>query len=128
MYQLRSRSSISHREQGLRDRLRQRMENLSVWRQRKWQNPLATVAGLLSVEDYIRSMLLHLPEIYEETMILEQSTCSLLKQRSRRIATEITIGLQHMGRNHISFLQLGLDWLSDEDNCDGVISKAEWRP
>ena len=63
MYQLRSRSSISHREQGLRDRLRQRMENLSVWRQRKWQNPLATVAGLLSVEDYIRSMLLHLPKM-----------------------------------------------------------------
>jgi|HubBroStandDraft_6_1064221.scaffolds.fasta_scaffold900423_2 hypothetical protein len=108
------------REHDLRERLKRVVESLPVWSQFNWQNPLAKAAGLLSVEDYINSLQLHLPEIYEETLILEERASTLLQTRSRRIATEITIGLQHMGRNHISFLQPALDWLSDEENWDEI--------
>jgi len=58
---------------------------------------------------------LHLPEIYEETVFLEECANILSEQRSRKIAVAMMIGLQHMGRNHISFLQPALDWLSDEE-------------
>ena len=107
-----------HREQELRSRLKQRLEELPVWNQFRSENPLAAIVGLNTAKDYIQSLGLHLPEIYEETVFLEKCANILLEQRSRKIALAMMIGLQHMGRNHITFLQPALDWLSDEEYWD----------
>jgi hypothetical protein len=107
-----------HREQELRARLKQRLEELPVWNQFGSENPLAAIVGLNTAKDYIQSLELHLPEIYEETVFLEKCANILLERRSRKIAVAMMIGLQHMGRNHISFLQPALDWLSDEEYWD----------
>lgn len=100
-----------HRERDLRTRLQQRLEQLQVWNQFDSENPLAALVGLHSTKDYIQSLELHPAGDLRGNPVFGGVFECLSEQRIREVAVVTIIGLQHMGRNHISFLQPALDWL-----------------
>jgi hypothetical protein len=54
------------RESILRKRLREKLESSPHWTHFSPENPFSEVTGLRTLQDYIDSFALHLPEIYEE--------------------------------------------------------------
>ena len=79
---------------------------------------MAELFGLVSCQDYIQNFTLHLPEIYEATFVIEQTAQLFAANPDDSMLTHLIMALQHIGQNHISFLQPALDWASDEDFWD----------
>jgi hypothetical protein len=57
---------------------------------------------------------LHLAEVYEETFRIESCVRSFLKNRNDAVMAHLVVGLEHMGRNHISFVQQALEWAAND--------------
>ena len=76
---------------------------------------MAELFGLRSLKDYIQNFELHLPEVYEETFRIEQLAQLYIVVPCSTILTFLFVAVQHVGQNHIPFLQPALDWASDED-------------
>jgi hypothetical protein len=110
-YQLRA---DSLREQNLREKLKRELESSPSWNQFQPANPFSDSTGLRSLHDYFNSLTLHLPEIYEETFRAEGLAKSFLANRSDATLAQLTVSLQHLGRNHCSFVLQALQWASDE--------------
>jgi hypothetical protein len=103
------------REMELRIRMENRLEAPPVWSEFKIDNPLAKILGLHSIQDYIGSFRLHLPEVYEETFRIEQMALLCIADPNRAVLNRLMVALQHVGLNHINFVQPALGWASDED-------------
>lgn len=106
------------REKNLREKLKQELESSPCWGYFKPDNPLSEFTGLRNLQDYLDRFTLHLPEIYEETFRLESCTKEFLASHDRAALAQFTVGLQHLGRNHISFVLQALEWAADEDSWE----------
>ena len=107
------------REKALRDNLRQRLESSTCWSHNfKPENSFSELTGLRSRRDYTDKLTLHLPEIYEESFRVEACTKDFLARHDGSALAQLVVGLQHLGRNHISFVLQALEWLADEDSWE----------
>ncbi len=102
------------REALLRQRFRERLESLPCWACFEPENAFAEYTGLWTLEDYINSFALHLPEIHEETFRVEKAAKIFGENQDNSALPDLTVGLQHPGRNHISFVHFALEWAADE--------------
>jgi hypothetical protein len=102
------------REAILRRQLRNQLESWPFWVHFEPKNAFSQDTGLYKLDDYIQKFCVHLPEIYEETFRLEEWTKNFLSNQIDSLLTDIIVGLQHIGRNHISFVQQALQWAADE--------------
>lgn len=73
---------------------------------------------LTCLDDYLNSIELHLPEIYGETIRIEAQGIEFLRSNDSGSLADVLVGLEHTGRNHISFVLRALDWLVDEISWD----------
>jgi hypothetical protein len=62
------------------------------------------------------SFALHLPEIYEASFRVESYARAFQKSQSSTALASLGVGLQHLGRNHISFVRFALEWAADESS------------
>jgi hypothetical protein len=106
------------RERSLRERLKQKLESSTCWSYFNPKNSFSELTGLCSLKDYWDKFTLHLPEIYEETFRVEACVKDFLARRDESSLAQIVIGLQHLGRNHISFLLQALEWASDDNSWE----------
>jgi|SRR5579872_6078009 len=101
------------REGLLRRRFKKRLKSLRCWTHFRPENSFSEVTALRTLTDYMDSFALHLPEIYEETLQAEQYAQRILTD-SGDSGAYLTVSLEHLGRNHISFVLQALQWVSDE--------------
>jgi hypothetical protein len=106
------------REQELRKRLREALESCPPWNRFSPEHAFSNATGLRTSQDYINNFALHLPEIYEETFRVEGCVESFLASPDNSVLVDMIVGLQHMGRNHISLLQPALQWVTEEHLWD----------
>ena len=107
------------REKILREKLQQRLESSTCWSHHfKPENSFSELTGLRSLRDYADKLTLHLPEIYEESFRVEACTKDFLASHDGSALAQLVVGLQHLGRNHISFALQALEWAADEDSWD----------
>lgn len=108
------RSDIA-RERFLRQRLQRKLESSACWRRQFTpENAFSAETGLRTLQDYTESLALHLPEIYEETFRVEACAKEFLARRDGCALVELVVGLQHLGRNHISFVLQTLEWATED--------------
>jgi hypothetical protein len=99
----------------IRTRLRAHLEKLTIWDRFQMHNAIPASRGLKEKEDYIDSLALHLPEIYGETIRLEDLLHRLILDPSETALTRALISAEHLGKNHISYVLPALEWLTDAD-------------
>lgn len=107
------------REKTLREKLQQRLESSASWVHHfKPENSFSELTGLRSRRDYTDKFTLHLPEIYEESFRVEACTKDFMATHDGSALAQLVVGLQHLGRNHISFVLQALEWAADEDSWE----------
>lgn len=99
----------------IRTRLRAHLEQLTIWERYQMHNAIPASRGLKGKKDYIDSLALHLPEIYGETIRLEDWLHRLMFDASEAVLTRAIVSAEHLGKNHISFVLPALEWLTDAD-------------
>lgn len=102
------------RERVLRQRLRDCLETCALWSYFSPENPFSERTGLLTLDDYINRFALHLSEVYEETFQVEECTKNFLIKPKDSLLACMLVGMQHLGGNHITFVQQALEWVVDE--------------
>jgi len=103
-----------HREKDLRERFHRALESSPHWKYFVPENPFSDHTGLRTLDDYLNGFKHHLPEIYEETFRIESCIKIFLENRSDAVLAHLLVSLQHMGRNHISFVQQTLEWAAED--------------
>ena len=103
-----------HHEKDLRERFRRALESSPHWEHFIPENPFADETGLHTLDDYLHRFTLHLPEIYEETFRIETDLKIFLENLSDEVLAHLLVSLQHMGRNHISFVLQTLEWAAED--------------
>ena len=104
-----------HREKDLRERFQLALASSPHWKYfAPEENAFSDEIGLRTLDDYLHSFSLHLPEIYEETFRIESFIKIFLENRSDDALVGLLVGLQHMGRNHISFVQQTLECAAED--------------
>ena len=107
------------RERELREQLQQKLRSSSSWNHSfQPKNPFSELTGLRGLQDYTERFTLHLPEIYEETLRVETCIKDFTASHDDSALAQIIVGLQHLGRNHISFVLQALEWAGDEDGWE----------
>jgi hypothetical protein len=109
------RASIN-RETVLRRQFRKQLESLNCWSYFEPDNAFSEHTGLHTLQDYINNFALHLPEIYEETFRVEKCARNFRENQNDSDLADLIIGLEHLGRHHISFAHLALEWAADESS------------
>lgn len=107
------------REAALRKRFRRRLESLPCWSFFEPSNAFSESTGLKTRQHYLDSFASHLPEIYEETLHVESCARAFLRTSSGAELAALMVGLEHLGRNHISFVHFALEWAADEGSWVG---------
>ena len=103
------------REKKLREELQQRLESSDCWNHRfKPENAFSDWTGLRCTRDYTERLVTHLPEIYGESFRVEACAKEFLASHRDRVLADLVVGLQHLGRNHISFVLQTLEWAADD--------------
>ncbi len=64
-------------------------------------------------KDYIDLLALHLPEIYDETIRLEDWLHRLTLDPSEAVLTRAIVSAEHLSKNHIGYVLPALEWLID---------------
>jgi hypothetical protein len=105
-------------QHALRARFREHLESTVPWQNFRSGNPFSSITNLRSKEDYLQVLALHVPEIYQETLVLEPAVSRFLQEETANDQAMLIVGLQHLGRNHISFLLPALEWITDESSWD----------
>lgn len=108
----------SVREMKLRADLKRTLESSNGWPGFIPQNSFSNLTGFRTLRDYADSFTLHLPEIYEETFRVEACTKSFLANHNGTALAQLSVGLQHLGKNHASFVLQPLEWAADEGSWD----------
>lgn len=107
------------REKTLREKLQQKLESSTCWVHHfKPENSFSELTGLRSRRDYANKLTLHLPEIYEESFRVEACAKDFSASHDGSALAQLVVGLQHLGRNHISFVLQALEWVADEDSWE----------
>jgi len=106
------------REVALRDQFRTRLRSLPCWNHFDPRIPFSDLTGLRTLDDYLDSFSLHLPEIYEETLRVEKYTKTLISGATDSALAAVTVGLEHLAYNHLSFVLMALQWAAND---------ATWR-
>ena len=111
-------------ESGFRERLRKRLELLPCWSQFDPNNPFVEENQLGRPADYIANLALHLPEIYGETVMLENCAHQALQQGlvTDSCLADLVVRLDHAA-HHVSYCRYALEILSYEDNWRTFESK-----
>jgi len=65
------------------------------------------------LEDYTSTLALHLPEIYGETLKMEESLGRFRFKKDFSAIAELIVGLVHIA-HHVSYCHYALEILSDE--------------
>lgn len=105
------------REKALREKLQQMLESSTCWVHHfEPDNPFSELTGLRSRRDYTDRLTLHLPEIYEESFRVEACTKVFKASHDGSALAQLVVGLQHLGRNHVSFVLQALESVADEDS------------
>ncbi len=104
-------------ETTLRKRLTKRIESLPGWSEFHPRNEFVTENFLKTPADYMNRLTLHLPEIYGETVNLNNCVRGLLDKGPFPdcYLAELEVGLEHVA-HHASYCRHTLEILSDEDN------------
>jgi hypothetical protein len=111
------------REKNLREKLQQELASSSCWNHHfNPENSFSELTGLRSRRDYTDRLTLHLPEIYEESFRVEACAKDFLVSHDGSTLAQLVAGLQHLGRNHISFVLQGLEWVADEDSWEESVT------
>lgn len=101
-------------EKVLRQRLNERLASRLCWSFFEPRVPFAESIRLETLQDYLDSFGLHLPEIYSGTLQVESYVRSFRKKPDTGTLVDLELGLTHMSRNHISFVHFAIEWVSDE--------------
>jgi hypothetical protein len=96
------------------DALTRQLAGLGCWTWFKREIPFSELTGLHTLDDYLHAFSLHLPEIYEETMRVERYAGMVIESPKSSVVSPLMVGLEHLARNHISFVQPALQWAADE--------------
>ncbi|MBB5056346.1 hypothetical protein HDF16_001015 [Granulicella aggregans] len=115
------------REMKLRAELGRKLELPTSWPGFIPYNPFSDITRLRTLKDYTASFTLHLPEIYEETFRIEACAKSFLADRNSSVLAQLLVGLQHLGRNHASFVLPALEWAADEGSWDKLVEGTRSR-
>lgn len=99
----------------IRARLRAYLEQLTIWNRYDLRNAMPASRGLRTKGDYIDALALHLPEIYAETIRLEDRARRFLTSPSEAVLSQAIVSAEHLGKNHISYVLPALEWLTEED-------------
>jgi hypothetical protein len=110
----RTRGTDTKRESLLRRLYRERLESSTHWTHFIPENPFSDSTGLRTNEDYINEFALHLPEIYEETFRVEGLARDFLTDHSTNLLAQMLVGMEHLARHHVSFVQQALQWAADD--------------
>lgn len=113
----RSVSTDWRREKKLREELTLRLGS-SEWPGFVPENAFSDLTGFGTVQDYANSFTLHLPEIYEETFRIEACLRSFLSHRDSASLSQLSVGLQHLGRHHVSFVLQPLEWVAEDGSWE----------
>lgn len=114
---------LAKRERRIRDRFRKRVEALPAWSHFSPRNPFTSENQLQSRADYTERLVLHLPEIYAETIRLE----GCVKEGEHKgvlsdsCLADLIVGLEHIA-HHASYCRHALEILSYEG------SWTSWKP
>jgi hypothetical protein len=111
-------------EDALRGRFRERLQSFP-WSCFVAENAFSVFTGLNTTEDYLRRFSLHLPEIYTESLRLEQDVYAFAKYLDGQSRADLLVGLQHVSRNHISFVIQALAWAADPDSWNDYLEESE---
>jgi hypothetical protein len=95
-----------------RNRLRALLQSFNAWNY-MCKHSMAELASFNSSEDYINSLTLHLPEIYYETLQIEEEIAELIRDGESFPDVVIDISIKHALQNHLSFVLPALLWLSE---------------
>jgi len=97
----------------MRLRFRKRIESLPCWTEFQPRNEFVTDNQLRTLEDYINTLALHLPEVYGETFNMEECLGRFRFKKDFRAVAELKVGLAHIA-HHVSYCHYALEILSDE--------------
>ncbi len=100
----------------LRQRFRDRLDSLPCWSLFLPEKAFSECTKLRTLEDYINIFAHHLPEVHEETFRVEEYAKRFRDNYDSSALAGLTVGLQHLGRNHISFVHFALEWAADESS------------
>lgn len=114
----RQQSRAMERERDLRTQFKTRLRPSQIWTHFRPNNSFSEMNRLTCLDDYLNSIELHLPEIYGETIRIEAQGIEFLRSNDSGSLADVLVGLEHTGRNHISFVLRALDWLVDEISWD----------
>jgi hypothetical protein len=103
-----------HSEKDLRERFRRALESSPHWEHFIPDNPFSHETRLHTLDDYLHRFTHHLPEIYEETFRIESDLNIFLENLSDEVLAHLLVSLQHMARNHISFVLQTLEWAAED--------------
>jgi len=92
------------REAVMRPRFQKRIESVPCWAQFQPENEFEEENRLRTLEDYISTLALHLPEIYGETFNMEESLGRF------RFKKDFSAHIAH----HVSYCHYALEIRSDE--------------
>ena len=107
-------SSDNVRERKLREELMQRLNASDGWPGFIPRNAFSDLTGFSTLRDYVGTFHLHLPEIYEESFRVEAYAERFLADHNEATLAMLSVALEHLGRNHASFVLQPLGWAADE--------------
>ncbi len=104
----------------MRQQFKERLRLLSCWSSFTAENAFSQFTNLRKLDDYLNSFALHLPEVYEQTFSAERYAVTFIENQSASALIYLIIDLQHMCRNHISFVHFALEWAAEESSWEGA--------
>ena len=75
--------------------------------------PAFASVGLRDRDDCAREIIVHLPEIYGETLKIDECIAGFYATRAADTLVDLVVGMQHLGRNHAVFLLPALEFAAD---------------
>ena len=101
-------------ERVTRDEFQLSLRSWAAWAHFQPEHAFSAQLRLTTLQEYFDSFTLHLPEIFAETANAEARLHSVFNDQSAAAFTDLLIRIQHVGRNHISFVQHSLQYAADE--------------
>jgi hypothetical protein len=106
-------STDLERERKLRNELREKFSSPESWPGFQPQNAFSELTGLHTLKDYSDRLSLHLSEAYEESFRIEICAKEFLGSHSSSALAQLSVGLNHMGQHHISFVLQVLEFAAN---------------
>lgn len=106
------------RERKLRTELREKFSSTESWPGFVPQNAFSELTGLHTLQDYSNRLSLHLSEAYEESFRIETCAEEFLRSHTSSALAQLSVGLRHLGQNHISFVLQALEFAADPGSWD----------